>query len=302
MSGTTVAIYIDLENLHGQTDIDVLMKFVAARGPSCTCAVKAAYGTVASIPRGVRERLAGHNFLIVDTPHVAKKKNRADLMISVDAFDRFHVNCPPIDRFVFVTSDSDFSVIMDKLRGYGREVWLVCRRADKAKKVLAQSCDKLLFVEDFLPASAGRQATADNDLRAEDLFRRALVQLGTANLPIEISAVGDVMKKIDSGFSYRGTRFKRLTDLAVCLEQMSVIRLGHNAKGTLQIEDVDDSRLSFGQDRAAMPAGEVGATDASPGLATPAEAIAVTATMTEALAPTVPPPPEDHAQLTIWPL
>ena len=86
----------------------------------------------------------------METPHIVKKKNRADLMISIDAFERFHLDNPPIDRYIFVTSDSDFSVIMDKLRSYGKEVWMIGPKADQAKKLLARCCDLLLSIEVFI--------------------------------------------------------------------------------------------------------------------------------------------------------
>lgn len=51
------------------------------------------------------------------------------------------------------------------------------------------------------------------------------------------------MKKLQKGFSFKRTRFKRLTDLTVHFQNAGVVRLGTNAKGATQIEHVDGSKL-----------------------------------------------------------
>jgi hypothetical protein len=262
---TVLAMYVDLENLPKGVDFDRLMERAAGGTTKHVYAVKAAYGSAAALSKQYREQLLDHNFLIVDTPHVANKKNRADLMISVDAFERFHINLPSIDRFVFVTSDSDFSVIMDKLRIYGKQVWMVCRKTDQAKKILSCCCDRILSVEDFIPpppvpppASSPKpplpatpppkppKIDVEKDRLAERLFKEALYHIGSGNLPVGLSAVGMQMRKLHQGFDFKRTRFKKLTALAVHFENTGVVRLTNNARGPIQIVDVDDSNLDDG--------------------------------------------------------
>jgi hypothetical protein len=245
METTALAMYIDLENLPKGVDFDLLMEQAASDTAKYVYAVKAAYGSAVALPKQYRQQLLDHNFQIVDTPHIAKKKNRADLIISIDAFERLHLNRPSIDRYVFVTSDSDFSVIMDKLRIYGKQVWMVCRKADQAKKILSRCCDQMLSIEDFIPPPPlpAPKVDVEKDRLAERLFKEALRQIGTGNLPVGLSTVGTQMKKIHQGFDFKSTRFKRLTDLTVHFENAGVVRLGTNAKGLTQIEDVDDAKL-----------------------------------------------------------
>ncbi|MDN3683564.1 NYN domain-containing protein [Vibrio sinaloensis] len=47
----------------------------------------------------------------------------------MDAFESLHLDNPRVDRYCFMTTDSDFTVIADKLRKFGREVWLVCKKS-----------------------------------------------------------------------------------------------------------------------------------------------------------------------------
>ena len=92
------------------------------------------------------------NFEIRETPHVSEKnfKNRADLILSIEAFESLYQKNPEIDLYVFITADTDFTVIMDKLRKYGKEVWLVTRQTDKEKKLFTSCTDKILVIEDNL--------------------------------------------------------------------------------------------------------------------------------------------------------
>lgn len=76
-------------------------------------------------------------------------KNRADLILSVEAFESLFLNNPDISLYVFITSDTDFTVVMDKLRKYGKNVMLVTRKQDKEKMVFVSCCDRILSIEDY---------------------------------------------------------------------------------------------------------------------------------------------------------
>src|SRR4030066_415499 len=133
-----LAIFIDLNNSPSKIKLERLMNVLILSEQSnynFIFAVKSAYGVLHSVSPEFRTELRDYNFSILETPRIGLKKNRADLFISIDAFETLYVNNPGIDRYIFVTSDSDFTVVMDKLRKYGKEVWLVCRTADETKQL-----------------------------------------------------------------------------------------------------------------------------------------------------------------------
>ena len=110
-------------------------------------AIKLACGDTANISK-FREQLKNLNFEIRETPHVTiKKKNRADLILTAEAFESLYQKSPDIDLYVFITSDTDFTVIMDKLRKYGKNVWLVTKESEKDKELFTSSSDKILVIE-----------------------------------------------------------------------------------------------------------------------------------------------------------
>ncbi|NLX97652.1 MAG: NYN domain-containing protein [Rhodopirellula sp.] len=240
----SVAIYIDLENLPGVVDVGLLLKGLGDGEPGCIHAVRSAYGAASHISAALRQRLTEHSVRIIDTPHVSGKKNRADLMISIDAFERLHVNVPPVDRYVFISSDSDFSVIMDRLRSYGKQVWMVCRKSERHKLLFLNSCDKLLFIENFVPVPHVDPRMAAARHRAVEVLKETLVQIGRNGLPISLAVLGARMRSLHANFTVRGSGFKTLSALVRHCEADNLLRMGCDEKGSRQIEDFDDSRLA----------------------------------------------------------
>jgi hypothetical protein len=145
----------------------------------------------------------------------------------------------------------------------------------------------------------------------EVLFKKALARVGKA-LPVAVCQVGTLMKELDKSFSMRGTRFKRLTNLAEHLEQTGLVRLGRDPKGTLLVLKVDSlpakpEKDSVRQkDKVRQPA-RVAKTPLPatgpelPDDLAPPPTVAVTATMTAA-ARAIGSPPVVGAQMTIWPM
>lgn len=147
---TSIAIYFDLENIDKKFNLKKLLEAITLNIEDDTTpvfAIKLACGDTNNISK-FREQLKNLNFEIRETPHVTvKKKNRADLILTVEAFESLYQKSPDIDLYVFITSDTDFTVIMDKLRKYGKNVWLVTNEAEKDKELFTSSSDKILVIE-----------------------------------------------------------------------------------------------------------------------------------------------------------
>ena len=169
---TTIAIYFDLENIDKDLNVGKLMDAISLgieESSSPIFAIKLACGNKESIAN-FEEQLKDLNFTIQNAPHVSEKnlKNRADLILSLDAFESLYLNNPEIKLYVFITSDTDFTVIMDKLHKYGRDVWLVTRRSDKDKKLFSSCTDKILVIEDYfdnqsINSAEEKELKTDND-------------------------------------------------------------------------------------------------------------------------------------------
>lgn len=177
-------------------------------GLNCIFAIKSAYGNQSISKKTLKEQIINHNFTILDTPKIGTEKNRADLFISMDAFETLYLGNPQIDRYCFLTSDSDFTVIGDRLRKFGKEVWLVCKRKDKDRAILAKSLDNLLFLEDF---SHKNSIKIENEI--ERLFVAAIKNINRDKLPNNVSIANSGMKVLDPSFDISKTEYKVFMNL-----------------------------------------------------------------------------------------
>ena len=162
---TSIAIYFDLENVDPKLNLKKLLEAVTLDiedDSTPVFAIKLACGRTESIAK-FREQLKNLNFDIREAPQVSEgnSKNRADLILTVEAFESLYQKSPEIDLYIFITADTDFTVIMDKLRKYGKNVWLVTRASDKEKQLFTSSSDKIRVIDDYFskPANSKKEPT-----------------------------------------------------------------------------------------------------------------------------------------------
>lgn len=231
-----IAVYVDMENV-ASTDFaleDLMSALLRADDDhNCIFVIKAAYGNQTNGKKTLKEQLIDHNFTLIDTPKIGAEKNRADLFISLDAFETLYLGNPKIDRYCFLTSDSDFTVIGDRLRKYGKEVWLVCRRRDKDRAILAKAFDTLLFLEDF-----ARTQIKTFDDAIENLFVKALRNIDRNKLPVNVSTANNKMKEIDPSFDVSRTAYKNFMPLVKEMASRGHLRFTTSPSGENRITDI----------------------------------------------------------------
>ncbi len=263
-----IAVYIDLENVAGLLDLDkVLQDIILEEDKEApeeyVFAVKFACGQTNSISK-LREQLINHNFDIREAPHISGKKNRADLIISLDAFEKLYLDKPSIDRFVFVTRDSDFSVIMDILRKYGKEVWLITQAGDAQRPIFTSCTDNIIVLpqpvkpvpkkqkkgaklreEGQGPAEKKPQRDEEDggakDRTAEELFKRVIISLDPSE-EHPLTAIANKMRQLDKSFKIKNTSYKKMTTLAKEFERKGWFKTIKNKDGHLMIIDLEISR------------------------------------------------------------
>ena len=231
-----IAVYVDMENVAStEFALEDLMSALlrADDDHNCIFVIKAAYGNQTIGKKTLKEQLIDHNFTLIDTPKIGAEKNRADLFISLDAFETLYLGNPKIDRYCFLTSDSDFTVIGDRLRKYGKEVWLVCRRKDKDRAILAKAFDTLLFLEDFAQAKI---RTFDDAI--ENLFVKALRNIDRNKLPVNVSTANNKMKELDPSFDVSRTQYKNFMPLVKEMTSRGHLRFTTSPGGENRITDI----------------------------------------------------------------
>lgn len=231
-----IAVYIDMENVASSEFVleDVMNSFLSADDDyNCIFAIKAAYGNQCKAKKTLKTQIVDHNFNIIDTPKIGSEKNRADLLLSLDAFETLYLDNPRIDRYCFMTSDADFTVVADKLRKYGKEVWLVCKKSDKDRAILTKSFDNLLFLEDFC---SGDTPKISNDI--DRLFMQAVRNMNQSHLPTNVSVANDRMKAIDPSFRVNNTDYKTFMKLIKDMETKGFIKSETLGTGENRITEI----------------------------------------------------------------
>jgi uncharacterized LabA/DUF88 family protein len=232
----TIAVYVDMENIASSEFVLEDLMNALLKGDddqSCSFVIKAAYGNQASSKKVLKDQLIEHNFTIIDTPKIGAEKNRADLIISLDAFESLYLNNPKIDRYCFLTSDSDFTVIGDRLRKFGKEVWLACKKKDKDRAILSKSFDTLILLEDF----AKPQSTTFKD-EVEGLFVKALRNIDRNKLPVNVSTLNNKMKELDPSFDISKTIHKNFMPLVRNMAEKGHIKYLSLPSGENRISDI----------------------------------------------------------------
>lgn len=231
-----IAVYVDMENIaSAEFNLEEVMNsFLSADDEyNCVFTIKAAYGNQATAKKTLKSQILEHNFNIIDTPKIGKEKNRADLLLSLDAFESLYLDNPRVDRYCFMTTDSDFTVIADKLRKFGREVWLVCKKEDKGRAIIAKSFDNLLFFEDF-QSKQDVQEVSDLDR----LFIRAVRNMNQAKLPTNVSVANDKMTALDPSFKVNKTEFKTFMKFINSMSEKGYVKLETLTTGENRIVEI----------------------------------------------------------------
>jgi uncharacterized protein (TIGR00288 family) len=88
-------------------------------------------------------------FEMIEIPHVRQSgKNSADIRLVVDALDLCYTKSP-VDPFVILSGDSDFSPLVSKLRENNKEVIGVGVKHSTSDLLIA-NCDEFIFYDDLV--------------------------------------------------------------------------------------------------------------------------------------------------------
>src|SRR5574338_584211 len=161
-----IAVFIDFDNIEigvkstlGQHfDIGIILEALRERGEVVTKIAYADWTRAGEYSRALTQhaiRLVQRNL----TP--GGDKNGADINLALDAlemaFTRNHINA-----FVIVGGDSDFIALVEKLKQYDKQVFIVGGRAFTSV-ILQKNCHEFIAYENLIaaPAQAQRRPSAE---------------------------------------------------------------------------------------------------------------------------------------------
>ena len=253
------AIYVDLENIPASLDLkslfdELTLKHNTNPDEENVFVIKLACGNAASIKK-LEKQLAEYNFYIRDTPSITTNyKNRADLIISLEALETIIIQSPIIDRYVFITSDSDFTVIMETLRKYGKEVYLVTKESVSDKPIFNNSCDEILIMESFQTKPKIKETktstvkgkdkekpesnnTKRNDKTVESIMKKVIDSLDPDSWLL-VSLIGIKFHQMDKSRTIERSSYKTIGNLILKLEKDKILERKLSDKGHPEVKPI----------------------------------------------------------------
>lgn len=233
--GERVAVLVDCDN----TTPDALAFALRKIAQFGRIVVRRGYGNHNTLTAKWRESLLTHAFSPQLQFQYAAGKNTADIALALDAVELLFDN--RADIFCIVTSDSDFAYLCRKLRERGARVYIVGEK--KTPEALRNASDEFFELEllrkeprppgDHRGAAAaapGVHHPATGPADRVDLADLADLAADVADLMassaegrVNVSSVGNYLKRADPGFDPKRYGFGRLLDL---LQAIAAVRPG----------------------------------------------------------------------------
>ena len=163
------------------------------------------------------------------------KKNATDIRLAIDAIELVFTR-PEIGTFILLSGDSDFSMLVIKLKEYGKYVIGVGIR-ESASDILIQNCDEYFSYSDL----AGLTKEADTPSAQRDpweLVTEAAAQMVRNGDVMRSDRLKQVMQQIDSNFEERNAGFNRFSKFVTEAGSKGLIKVTKLENGQYEIAPV----------------------------------------------------------------
>ena len=246
-----IAVFIDFDNVEigvkntigGQFDIGLVLEAIKERGEIVT---KIAYSDWKR--SGDYSRLMTQHAIRMVQRNVTPggDKNGADITMALDAlelaFTHDHIN-----TFVIVGGDSDFISLVEKLKQYGRKVFVVGGR-QFTSATMQKNCHEFIAYENLAgtravrPANRGARPASGVTPVADalPLVRRALKVLSDREVTPQLGLLKSTLLQLDSTFSERDYGAGSFRDFMEKVAEAGAVTLRNSGRSIL-VEPRDDN-------------------------------------------------------------
>lgn len=211
---SNVAVLVDCENAQPAV-IDDAMQTASRLG---RVTLRRGYGNHSSLASKWQEALVRHGFAPYLQFQAVAGKNTADIALALDALEMLLDR--RADRFVIVTSDSDFVGLCRKLRERGAEVHVFGEA--KTPTALRDACDRFHEVAALGTAVAEPAPKANGN--GPKFVVKAVRELAQAspNGMVSLAELGNRLRQIDANFSPATYGHKKLRTMLEANDQLRV--------------------------------------------------------------------------------
>jgi len=239
-----IAVFIDFDNIEigvkntlgVQFDIGVVLEALRERGDVVS---KIAYGDWTRAGDYSRSLTQHATKLVQRNLTPGGDKNGADINLALDAlemaFTHSHINA-----YVIVGGDSDFITLVEKLKQYDKQIFVVGGRAFTSM-VMQRNCHEFIAYENLVggsrrSAERGRPSAAASLASIEQavpLVRRALKLLSDREVSPQLGLLKSTLLQLDSTFSERTYGAGSFRDFAQKLASAGHVVLRESGRNVL---------------------------------------------------------------------
>jgi uncharacterized LabA/DUF88 family protein len=241
-----IAVFIDFDNieigvkntLNAQFDIGVVLEALKERGDVVS---KTAYGDWTRAGDYSRSLTQHATKLVQRNLTPGGDKNGADINLALDALEMAFTH-PHINAYVIVGGDSDFISLVEKLKQYDKQIFVVGGRSFTSH-VMQRNCHEFIAYENLIGGRSrgdrggrgaagpvGAQASVD---QVVPLLRRALKVLVDREVSPQLGLLKSTMLQLDSTFSERTYGASTFRDFAEKLAAAGFVTLKESGRNIL---------------------------------------------------------------------
>jgi uncharacterized LabA/DUF88 family protein len=253
-----IAVFIDFDNIEigvkstlgAQFDVGVVLEALKERGDVVS---KIAYGDWTRAGDYSRSLTQHATKLVQRNLTPGGDKNGADINLALDAlemaFTHGHINA-----YVIVGGDSDFITLVEKLKQYDKQIFVVGGRSFTSM-VMQRNCHEFIAYENLIggrrgSSDRGRQSAPSAQApidQAVPLVRRALKVLTDREVTPQLGLLKSTLLQLDSTFSERTYGVSSFRDFAEKLAAAGHVTLREAGRNVL-VELKEDGERGYRRD------------------------------------------------------
>ena len=238
-----IAVFIDFDNieigvkstLNAQFDIGIVLEALKERGDVVS---KTAYGDWTRAGDYSRSLTQHATKLVQRNLTPGGDKNGADINLALDALEMAFTH-PHINAYVIVGGDSDFISLVEKLKQYDKQIFIVGGRAFTSV-VMQRNCHEFIAYENLTSGRrgdrgrpAGPSGPSSTVEQVMPLVRRALKVLSDREVSPQLGLLKSTLLQLDSTFSERTYGVGSFRDFAQKLATAGYVSLRENGRNVL---------------------------------------------------------------------
>jgi len=239
-----IAVFIDFDNieigvkntLNAQFDIGVVLEALRERGDVVS---KTAYGDWTRAGDYSRSLTQHATKLVQRNLTPGGDKNGADINLALDALEMAFTH-PHINAYVIVGGDSDFISLVEKLKQYDKQIFVVGGRSFTSQ-VMQRNCHEFVAYENLIGGRRGERGRGQSGPASSQspidqvvpLLRRALKVLSDREVSPQLGLLKSTLLQLDSTFSERNYGVSSFRDFAEKLAAAGFVTLRESGRNIL---------------------------------------------------------------------